>query len=183
MIHGTAILIVLLATLVFAGGAFANGCDTITLVIQTGSGGATVTGSSGVYSLSFGNVNGLGVGTLSPGVSVIKSGTGATYTTPITIKTTFANCPGGLQHQVIGVSQASTTTAKSQSSAREGASAGSVIAVPISPATGTTVLSVNGNISNQTVNRVVGLFVSKANGASYVSGALAPKFIYQVTVN
>ena len=174
---------VLVAALVFTGSASAGTCDTITLVIQTGAGGATVTGSGGVYSVSFGNVNGLGIGTLSPGVSMSKSGSGATYTTPITIRTTFTNCSGGLQHQIISVSQASTTSAASQTAAREGASAGSVISVPVSPAAGTTILSVNGNVTNQTLTRVVGLFVSNANGAARVTGALAPKFIYQVTVN
>jgi hypothetical protein len=180
----TSRLLVLVAGLfLFAGNAFAGDCDTVTLSIQTAGGGATVTGSNGAFSISFGSLNGLGIGTPVSGVSVSKSGTGATYTTPITVKTTFSGCSGGLQSQVIKVYQDSTTSANSQSAAREGSAAGSVVSVPTSQASATTVRTVNGNISNQTFTRFVGLFVSNANGASRVTGTLAPKLIYQVTVN
>lgn len=143
-----------------------------------------MTGSSGAFSISFGNLNGLGIGTLTSGVSVSKSGSGATYTTPITVKTTFTNCSGGLQNQTINVYQDSTTSANSQSAAREGSAAGSVVSVPTSSGSATTIRTVsNQNISNQTLTRFVGLFISNANGASRVTGTLAPKLIYQVTVN
>jgi hypothetical protein len=168
----------------FATVASGGTCDTITVSIQTASGGATVTGSSGAFSISFGNLNGLGIGTLTSGVSVSKSGSGATYTTPITVKTTFTNCSGGLQNQTINVYQDSTTSANSQSAAREGSAAGSVVSVPTSSGSATTIRTVsNQNISNQTLTRFVGLFISNANGASRVTGTLAPKLIYQVTVN
>jgi hypothetical protein len=176
-------LLVLLASLVlFAGTAFAGDC-TITLSIQTAT-GATVTGSAGNFSVAFGSVNGLGIGTLTSGVSVSKSGTGATYTTPVTVKTVFSSCSGGLQNQIIKVYQNSTTSANSQAAAREGSAAGSVVSVPTSQGSATTIRTVsNQNISNQTLTRFVGLFISNANGASNVTGTLAPKLIYQVTVN
>lgn len=176
-------LLVLLGSLfLFAGTAFAGDC-TITLTIQTAT-GATVTGSTGNFSIAFGNVNGLGIGNLTSGVSVSKSGTGATYTTPVTVKTVFSNCSGGLQNQVIKVYQDSTTSANSQAAAVEGSAAGSVVSVPTTLSSATTIRTVsNQNISNQTLTRFVGLFVSNANGASRVTGALAPKLIYVVTVN
>ncbi|HEY0347104.1 MAG TPA: hypothetical protein VGC60_03010 [Pyrinomonadaceae bacterium] len=175
------LLVLLAGMFLFAGHAYAGDC-TITLTVQTAT-GATVTGSAGNFSIAFGNINGLGVGTLTSGITVSNSGTGATYTTPVTVKTVFSSCSGGLQNQVIKVYQNATTSAKSQAAAREGSAAGSVVSVPTTLASATTIRTVSGNISNQTLTRFVGLFVSNANGAGNVTGALAPKIIYVVTVN
>lgn len=154
-------------------------CDTITVSIETASGGATVSGSSGVFSVSFGNVNGLGIGTPASGVTVSKSASGATYTTPIVVRVTFTNCSGGLNIKTVKVYQDATTSSASQSAAREGAAAGSVVSVPSSQGSATTVTS--SPVSGAAITRYVGLFVSNANGASRVTGSLAPKLIYQFT--
>lgn len=103
------ILFVLAAILVSANHALAQGscsnCSTvdsnltltetaetaITLTINTGSGGATVSDDgSGAFSVFYGNVNGLGVGTTAAGVSVSTSVSGATYTTPIIVTPAFS---------------------------------------------------------------------------------------------
>jgi hypothetical protein len=59
----------------------------VQLNISTGSGGATVSGSTatGLFSISFGNVNGLGVGTPGAGITVVVDGSGALYKTPINV--------------------------------------------------------------------------------------------------
>ena len=153
-------------------------CDSMTIDVLTASGGATVTGSAGAFSVDFGNVNGLGIGTPATGVSVTVSGTGATYTTPVTITFTHtSNCSGSAFDT--RVYQDSTHTTASQTAAREGSAAASVVSVPttlassiiISTATGTTV----------TITRYVGIFVSNANGAGRVIDALSPMFIYKLT--
>lgn len=151
----------------------------IQLTIATGSGGATVTdGGSGAYTVSFGNVNGLGVGTLGSGVAVSTSGSGATYTTPISVTPSFSGFSDTTA--TVKVYQDSTTSAASQSAAREGGAAGTVASVPTSSGSATTVTSSASSAS--AITRYVGVFVSNANGGSAVSGSLAPKFIYQVSV-
>lgn len=95
----------LLALFAFAGTAVAqgpvNGLATTTSNLQmtttvetavqlnmsTGSGGATLSGSNstGLFSISFGTVNGLGAGTPAAGVTVVSDATGALYKTPINL--------------------------------------------------------------------------------------------------
>ena len=159
--------------------AYAGACNSIAISAQTASGGATVTGSNGVFSVSLGSVNGLGIFTPAPGVSVSKSSSGATYTTPVTIQVTYSNCSGGLFFTIKGY-QDSTTSSASQTAARAGSAAAAVTTVPTSQASATTISTPTNN-GNGTINitRYVGVFVSNANGASNVTGALAPKFIFQ----
>lgn len=157
-------------------------CASITIAIGTGSGGATVTnGGSGAFSVSFGNVNGLGIGTPASGVSVSTSPSGATYTTPITVTPTFLVClPLGVT-QTVSVYQNATTSSASQTSAREGGNAGSVVSVPNLQASATTITS--SPVSGAAITRYVGVFVSNTNGGSRVTGVLAPKFVYEFKLN
>jgi hypothetical protein len=150
------------------------------LVISTGSGGAVVSdGGSGAYTVPFGTVNGLGVGTPAAGVTVATSGSGATYTTPISVTPNFSGFANTTA--TVKVYQDATTSAASQSAAREGSAAGSVANVPTTSGTANTVSATAGTAV--AITRYVGVFVSNVNGGSAVVGALAPKFIYQVTVN
>lgn len=65
------------------------------LNISTGTGGAAVTpGAAGLFTISFGNVNGLGVGTPATGVTVSPDSTGALYTTPINLTPVFSGYNG-----------------------------------------------------------------------------------------
>lgn len=155
-------------------------CVQLTVTIGTASGGATVSGSTGVFSVSFGNVNGLGIGTPASGVSVSKSASGATYTTPIVITATFTGCLPLSTTKTLTIYQDATTSSKSQSAAREGSSAASVVTVPTSLASATIVTS--SPTSGAAITRYVGVFVSNANGGSAVTGTLAPKFIYNLKV-
>ena len=191
-------MILLSALVVFAGTASAQGtcsnCTTVSsnltlsanaqtaiqLIISTSGAGATVSdGGSGAYTVPFGNVNGLGTGTPGAGVAVAVSGSGATYTTPITVTPTFSGFANTTA--TVKVFQDATTSADSQSAAREGSSAGSVASVPTTSGTANTV---NATAATATgITRYVGVFISNVNGGSAVVGALAPKLIYQVTVN
>lgn len=64
----------------------------VQLNISTGSGGATVTGSnsSGLFSVAFNNVNGLGLGTPAAGVTVSADSAGALYKTPINLTPVYS---------------------------------------------------------------------------------------------
>lgn len=192
------ILFVLAAILVSANHAWAQGscsnCSTVnanltltataetavTLTIDKSSGVQDVSDNgSGAFSVSFGSVNGLGVGTPDSGVTVEKSPTGATYTTPIIVTPAFSGFTSTTA--TVKVYQDSTTSSASQSAAREGSSANGVASVPTVADSATTVSA--SAASSSGITRYVGVFVSNANGGGKVVGSLAPKFIYTVTVN
>ena len=94
----------LLAVLAFAGTASAQTAsltmaatvqDSMQLTISTNAApGATVTGTVDAFALDFGNVNGLGLGTPTTGVTVVASAQGALYTTPINLTPTFSGFAG-----------------------------------------------------------------------------------------
>jgi hypothetical protein len=172
------LLVLMTALYIFAGPKPAHGqiCSTMTISVSTAPGGATVTGSGGAFSVSFGNVNGLGIFTPAPGVSVSKSSSGATYTTPVRVTVSYVGCVGGTRSTHIY--QDSTTSSASQSAAREGAAAASVISVPTTQVSATQINT--SPPSDTTITRFVGVFVSNANGASRVTGTLAPGFIYRL---
>jgi len=152
----------------------------IELNIATAAGGAVVTdGGSGAFSVPFGNVNGLGVGTPAAGVSVSSSGSGATYTSPVSVTPSFSGFSNSTA--TVKIYQDSSTSAASQAAAREGSAAASVASVPTTQGAANTVTATAA--SAVAITRYVGVFISNANGGSAVSGTLSPKFIYQVTVN
>ena len=64
----------------------------VQLNISTGAGGATVSGNSatGLFSIAFGNVNGLGLGTPTAGVTVVVDSSGALYKTPINLTPVYS---------------------------------------------------------------------------------------------
>ena len=152
--------------------------------IATASGGATVTGavaenSTGVFSVSFGNVNGLGIGSPTSGVSITsRDSSGTLYTSPIKLTPYFSGFTSTTA--TVKVYQDATTSANSQAAVREGSAPGSVAAVPTTALTANTVTSTAA--SGTDITRYVGLFVSNANGGSSVTGALAPKVIYEISV-
>jgi hypothetical protein len=162
----------------------ANGQASLQIDISTHASGATVTGvtgkdSTGVFGLDFGDVNALGLGTPTAGVTVdVSSGTGALYTTPITLTPRWAGF-GGTDATITVVMDAASGNALGRAATREGAAAASVVAP--------SVLLPNAfstNAANKTaITRYVGIFVSDANGAGAVSGALSSRLIYQVIPN
>ena len=157
----------------------------IQIDISTAAGGASVTGntgsnSTGVFNLSFGNVNGLGLGAPLPGVTVQIFPNGALYRTPITItpKVDWNNrTPRPLFISVMLDPIAGNSTGRT--AAREGATAATLIA----PSTVTPLVLATNATNNAPITRYVGIFVSNTNGASAVSGVLSARLIYRVYVD
>jgi hypothetical protein len=153
--------------------------------IRTATSGATVTGatnesSTGLFSVPFGNVNGLGIGTPATGITMTsRDSDGALYTTPVRLTPYFSGFTSTTA--TVKVYQDGTTSANSQSAVREGAAAASVATVPTAAASATTVTSSAATATD--ITRYVGLYISNANGANKVIGALAPKVIYEITVS
>jgi hypothetical protein len=152
--------------------------------IATSGGGATVTGatgenSTGLFSVSFGNVNGLGIGTPTSGVSITsRDSSGTLYTSPIKLTPYFSGFTSTTA--TVKVYQDATASANSQAAVREGSAPGSVAVVPTTALSANTVTSTAA--SGTDITRYVGLYISNANGGSSVVGALAPKVIYEVSV-
>lgn len=139
-------------------------------------GGATVNGTpgTGLFSLSMGAVNGLGVGTPATGVDVDVTAGGATYTTPITLTPTFSGFVTATA--VISVSyEAASGNALGNTAVREGADAASVSAITTTPAAVIAAASTGVDYS-----RTVGFFVSNVNGASAVEGDLLATVVYTI---
>jgi hypothetical protein len=180
----------LAALFVFAGAAHAQGpaldASTTTselemsatvqtavqLNISTGAGGATVSGSNatGLFSVSFGNVNGLGLGTPAAGVSVVADGSGALYKTPINLTPVYS----GFTTETATV-EVEQDAAGDTALAREGNSSISS-ASTISTSTPASVAS--GAASGVVVERYVGVYVPRTEAA----GAKSATLIYTITV-
>jgi len=144
----------------------------VQLNISTGSGGATVSGSAatGLFSVSFGNVNGLGIGTPAAGISVSADGSGALYKTPINLTPIYS-----------GFTTETATITVMQDSAgdtdlvREGDSSISSSST-VSASSPTSVAS--GKASGVSFERYVGMYVTRSEAAGAKSGTL----IYTITV-
>jgi len=160
----------------------ANAQNALQLDISTAGGGATVTGatgnaSTGVFSLDFGNVNGLGIGTPTAGVSVAIQAGGALYTTPISLTPRYS----GHVNNTASISvllDGSAGDANGRAATREGAAAGSVVA----PSSVVPNIFTSGATNGTVVTRYVGYFVSNANGASAVNGAMSSRLVYEITI-
>jgi hypothetical protein len=144
----------------------------VQLNISTGSGGATVSGSTatGLFSVSFGNINGLGVGTPSAGVTVVTSGTGALYKTPINLTPLYSGF--ATETATITVQQ---DAAGDTALAREG---DSNISSSSTVSTTTPATVATGRESGVAFERWVGLFVARSEAA----GAKSATLIYTITV-
>lgn len=180
---------VLLALLVFAGTAAAQGpvIDAATttsnlemtatvqtavmLNISTGTSGATVLGdnATGLFTLDFGNVNGLGLGTPTTNVTVAADATGALYTTPINLTPLYS----GFTTETADISVKAGVSAH-QALAREGADASTTASV-------TTAVSAIANAASGSSNeRVVGFYIPRSGAPA---GAKTATLIYTVLVN
>jgi hypothetical protein len=144
----------------------------VQLNISTGSGGATVSGSSstGLFSISFGNVNGLGVGTPGAGITVVADGSGALYKTPINLTPLFSGF--ATETATITVLQ---DAAGDTALAREG---DSNISSSSTVSTTTPASVATGRASGVAFERFVGLYVPRTEAA----GAKTATLIYTITV-
>jgi hypothetical protein len=156
-------------------GMSATAQTALTLDIST-NGGASVSGAagSGEFTINLGNVNGLGVGTPASGVSVAVNGSGATYTTPITLTPIFSGFSAA--NATITVERSATGgNALGDDAVREGATSS------VSAVTGTATNVTSSATSTTPITRYVGFFVSNANGSGYVEGALSSTLVYTIT--
>jgi hypothetical protein len=152
--------------------------SSVSLTLATGSSGCAISaGGGGDYSMSFGNVNGLGAGTPTCGVIATSNGSSATYATTYQMTATYA-----------GISSTSGTTVvlttpgfthSSMLSLGEGATtSGSFTAIP---ATGTAV-SIPATSTGAAINRAMSVTVSAINGGSTFSGADSALVTFTLTV-
>jgi hypothetical protein len=144
----------------------------VQLNISTGSGGATVSGSNatGLFSLSFGNINGLGLGTPAAGVSVVADASGALYKTPVNLTPVYSGFT--TETATIEVEQ---DAAGDTSLAREGNSS---ISSSSTVSTSTPASVTSGGASGVAVERYVGMYAARSEAA----GAKSATLIYTITV-
>lgn len=144
----------------------------VQLNISTGAGGATVSGSNatGLFSVSFGNVNGLGLGTPAAGVSVVADASGALYKSPINLTPLYSGFT--TETATIEVEQ---DAAGDTQVAREGNSS---ISASSTVSTSTPASVASGRASGAAVERYVGVYVSRSEAA----GAKSATLIYTITV-
>lgn len=159
----------------------ANAQNALQLDITT-NGGAPVTGatgnaSTGVFSLDFGNVNGLGIGAPAAGVTVAVQAGGALYTSPISLTPRYSGHVNNTA-SISVVLDAAAGDANGRAATREGAAAGSVAVVSTVVPNIFTSAATNGTA----VTRYVGYFVSNANGAGAVNGAMSSRLVYEITI-
>ena len=144
----------------------------VQLNLSTGSGGATVSGSNatGLFSVSFGNINGLGLGTPAAGVTVVADASGALYKTPINLTPVYSGFT--TETATISVEQ---DAAGDTVLAREGNASISASST-VSTTTPATVAS--GVASDVAFERWVGMYAARTEAA----GAKSATLIYTVTV-
>lgn len=144
----------------------------VQLNISTGAGGATVSGSNstGLFQVSFGNVNGLGLGTPAAGVSVVADASGALYKTPVNLTPVYSGFT--TETATIEVEQ---DAAGDTALAREGNSS---ISAASTVSTSTPASVASGSESGVAVERYVGVYVSRSEAA----GAKSATLIYTITV-
>jgi len=152
----------------------------IQIDISTASGGGTVIGgtgasSTGVFSIDFGNLNGLGLGSPAPGISTSVQSDGVLYSSPVTLRPYFTgflsnNASISVYADPLG------SNAAGLAAAREGTSTSAMSAIsPVTPNVFTT--TANNGVA---LTRYVGLFVGNLSGVSVLSGATNVRYIYQV---
>jgi hypothetical protein len=143
----------------------------VQLNISTGAGGATVTGdnATGLFSIAFGNVNGLGLGTPTAGVTVTADGSGALYKTPINLTPVYS----GFNTETADITVEAGTSGD-EDLAREGSSA-----ISSSSTVSATPVSVISNAASGSNNeRFVGFYIPR----NEVAGAKTATLIYTITV-
>ena len=144
----------------------------VQLNISTGTGGAVVSGSNatGLFSVSFGNINGLGMGTPAAGVTVVPDAAGALYKTPVNLTPVYSGFT--TETATIEVEQdAGGDTAM----AREGDSS---ISAASTVSTSTPAPVATGGASGVPIERSVGMYAARSEAA----GAKSATLIYTITV-
>jgi hypothetical protein len=141
--------------------------------VQLNISGTAVIGSNstGLFSVAFGNVNALGIANAVPttGVTVSASGSGALYTTPISLTPIFTGFGPGFTAS-IGVTAG---ISGDEDLAREGDSVGSLNSPSLTPRP-----VMSGKASESSNAQVVGFFIPRAE----IAGNKTATLIYAITV-
>lgn len=143
------------------------------LNISTGTGGATVSGSNatGLYAVSFGNINGLGQGAPATGVTVVADGSGALYKTPINLTPVYS----GFTTETATIEVQQEAGSSGEVMAREGngsISASSTVSTSVPAAVA------SGAASGVAIQRQVGMYAARTTAA----GAKSATLIYTITM-
>jgi hypothetical protein len=147
------------------------------LDITTAAAGSTVGGASGLYTLAFGDVNGLGIGTPDTNITRTSVSGGYMYTTPITLTPGFSGFAPTTASITVG--QDAADDAFSKSAAREGADAASVAVLPaVASARVVTAAATNGTA----FDRYIGVFVPNGNAGAAAAGSRSMNLVYTITV-
>ena len=143
----------------------------VQLNISTGAGGATVSGSTstGLFSIAFGNVNGLGLGTPTAGVTVTVDASGALYKTPINLTPVYS----GFDTETADITVEAGTSGD-EDLAREGNASIS----SSSTVSGTPVSVISNAASGSNNERFVGFYIPRTE----LTGAKTATLIYTITV-
>jgi len=143
----------------------------VQLNISTGAGGAAVSGSNatGLFSIAFGNVNGLGLGTPTAGVSVSVDSSGALYKTPINLMPVYS----GFTTETADITVEAGISGD-EDLAREGSSSIS----SSSTVSSTPAAAVSNAASGSSNERYVGFYIPRTEA----SGAKTATLIYTITV-
>jgi hypothetical protein len=144
----------------------------VQLNISTGAGGATVSGSNatGLFSIEFGDFNGLGLGTPAAGVTVVPDASGALYKSPINLPPVYSGFT--TETATIEVEQ---DAAGDTALAREGNSS---ISASSTVSTTTPASVASGAASGFAIERYVGMYAARTEAA----GATQATLIYTITV-
>ena len=150
----------------------------VELTLATGTSGCAISaGGGGDYNMSFGNVNGLAVGSATCGVAPTVSGSNAIYATTYNLTasfsgfTTYSNAavvvttPGFTHSSILSLGEASTT-------------AGPFTVIPSS---GNTV-KITTTTSGTVVNRAMSLSVANTNGGGAYTGSDTALVTFTLTV-
>jgi hypothetical protein len=140
----------------------ANLQSVIQLTLGTASSGLTVAPGSD-YSMNFGNVNALGIGPPSAGLTKIAVSNGTIYSTPYLVQPFFADQGSTTGKIKINISTSFTHASFLElDDAATCCSAGSFTAIPSAPPP---TAQITGVSSGSSITRYLGLLVKKGNGA------------------
>ena len=147
------------------------------LTLSTATGGVTVNAASD-YSMSFGNVNGIGVGP-SAGLTVVPQAGGVIYSTPYTLTPAFSNFSSTTGTIKVAVS---TNFAHSSVLSLGTATVSAGPYTTISTSVGSPTQITNTATTRTAVTPYLGLFVSTVNGAGAFNGSDSATLTYSLTV-
>jgi hypothetical protein len=150
----------------------------VQFTLATSGAGLTISAASD-FTSTWGNVNGLGVGTPTSGLTTHSASGGVVYETPISllpVYSSFTSTTGTLSVYVSSNFTHSSLLAMKDT----GTSGGPYTTISLTSASPTAITTTAA--SNATITRYLGLFVSNLSGGSAFSGADNATLTYQMTV-